>query len=217
MYNTATSQFVIRDDRCSEPEDELGSVIHAILLMIETRDPYTANHQRRVANVARTIASEMKLSAEDIANIYTAGILHDIGKASIPMEILTKPSRLTPYEFTIVQTHPVIGYDILGKVGFIEPVTRAILQHHERTNGSGYPHGLTGDDTVLGAKILAIADVVESMSSPRFYRPALGLGCALEEIAHNKSVLYDNEAVDICLSLFQNNELEFQKLMVPLL
>jgi putative nucleotidyltransferase with HDIG domain len=212
MKHLVTGQSVIDDYQYSDIGDELDSVVYAKILMlsmIKTVDAHTAKHQRRVANLARTIASEMKLSEKEISNIFTAGILHDIGKASIPLEILNKPSKLSPYEFSLVQTHPATGYKILNEAGFLEPVTEAVLQHHERTDGSGYPYGLADKDIILEAKILAIADVVEAISSQRPYRPAMGLDYALEQVVINKSILYDSEVVETCLTLFQNNELKF--------
>jgi PAS domain S-box-containing protein/putative nucleotidyltransferase with HDIG domain len=180
----------------------LGGTIQAMALIVETRDPYTAGHQRRVANLARAISSEMGLSNEEIEGIRIAGIIHDMGKILVPAEILSKPGRLTENEFGIIKSHPQVGYDILNNIDFPWPVAEIVLQHHERLDGSGYPQGLLQDKTLLEAKILAVADVVEAMASHRPYRPALGVDKALEEISRNSGTLYDPEVVDACLRLF---------------
>jgi len=179
-------------------------------LTVETRDPYTGGHQRRATNLARAIATEMGLSEEQIDGIRMAGLVHDLGKISVPAGILNKPSRLTEDEFGIVQTHPQVGYDILKTIEFPWPVAQIVLQHHERMDGSGYPKGLVGKDVLLEARILAVADVVEAMSSHRPYRPALGMDKALEEISRNKGVLYDPSVVDACLKVFTEKGLKFE-------
>ena len=183
-------------------------VIHAISLTIEMRDPYTAGHQRQVANLACEIAKEMGLSEWDIEGIRIMGLLHDVGKIAVPAEILSKPGQINQNEFSIIKTHPYVGYEILNGIEFPWPVTQAILQHHERLDGSGYPEGLSGTDIILEARILGVADVVEAMSSHRPYRPALGFDRALEEISQNRGTLYDPEVVDACSRLFQKNEVE---------
>jgi putative nucleotidyltransferase with HDIG domain len=181
----------------------LGGVVQAISLTVETRDPYTAGHQRRVANLARAIAQEMGLPEDQVDALRMAGIVHDLGKISIPAEILSKPSQLSNIEFSLIKAHPQISYDILKDIDFNWPVAEIVLQHHERINGSGYPNGLSGKDIYLEARILAVADVVEAISSHRPYRPAYGIDVALEEIEKNKDVLYDPEAVEACLRLFR--------------
>jgi putative nucleotidyltransferase with HDIG domain len=155
----------------------------------------------------------MVLSQWQIMGIHIAGLLHDVGKVAVPAEILSKPGKINQYEFNIVKNHCQVGYDILQKIEFPWPVTKAILQHHERLNGSGYPEGLSGEDIILEARILGVADVVEAMSSHRPYRPALGLECALQEISQASGILYDSKVVDACLGLLKENEPEFDRLM----
>jgi putative nucleotidyltransferase with HDIG domain len=181
----------------------LQGIIRVISLIIETRDPYTAGHQRGVADLARSIARVMDLPPERIEGIRLAAIVHDLGKISVPAEILAKPSRLTEAEMSIIRIHPQSGYEILKKVEFPWPIAQIVLQHHERIDGSGYPQGLCGPDILLEAKILGVADVVDAMCSHRPYRPAIGLDKALAEITQNRGILYDPEVVDACLKYFQ--------------
>ena len=188
----------------------LDATIQAIALTVEARDSYTAGHQRRVANLARAIATEMGLSKEQIDGIRMAGIIHDIGKISIPAEILSKPGRLDDLQYGLIQAHSQIGYDILKTVDFPWPVAQMVLQHHERIDGSGYPQGLSGEDIMLEARILVVADVVEAMASFRPYRPALGIDKALAEISQNRGILYDPEAVDACLKLFTEKRFKLE-------
>jgi HD-GYP domain-containing protein (c-di-GMP phosphodiesterase class II) len=183
----------------------LRATIQAIAMTVETRDPYTAGHQRCVSDLARAIATEMGLSRERIDGIRMAGTIHDLGKISVPAEILSKPSELTDLEFGIVKTHAQSGYDILKDVEFPWPIARMVLEHHERMDGSGYPKGLVAEETLLESRILSVADVVESMASHRPYRPALGIDAALEEIEKNRGILYDNTVADACLRLFREN------------
>jgi putative nucleotidyltransferase with HDIG domain len=194
----------------SELQKAMDGVIHAMSLVVGSRDPYTAGHQRRVAELARAIAKEMRLSEWQIRGIYIAGLLHDVGKISVPSEILSKPGKINATEFSIIKNHCQVGYEILQKIDFPWPVTRAILQHHERLDGSGYPEGLSGKDIVLEARILAVADVVEAMSSHRPYRPALGLSSALEEISRASG---DSDVVEACLRLLNGKEPEFDRIM----
>jgi len=168
---------------------------------LNIRDPYTSGHQRRVVRLAAAIAEEMGCSMDQIEGITVAGNLHDIGKISIPSEILSKPGKLSDLEFAIVKTHPQAGYEIVKDIEFPWPVAEVIMQHHERRNGSGYPRGLTGEEILLEARIMAVADVVEAISSHRPYRPSLGIDIALEEIAQNRGILYDPDVVDACLKL----------------
>jgi PAS domain S-box-containing protein len=181
----------------------LRATVQSISMIVEMKDPYTSGHQQRVADLARSIATEMGLSADRQDFIRTASAIHDIGKISIPSEILSKPTKLTDLEFNLIKTHSQSGYDILKDIEFPWPVADVVLQHHERMNGSGYPQGLKGDDILLEARILAVADVVEALASHRPYRPALGIDLALKEIAGNKGILYDADAADACLKLFQ--------------
>ncbi len=195
-----------------ELQKALDGIIHALSSAIETRDPYTAGHQYRVAELACAIAGEMGLSEQSIQGVRIAGLLHDVGKLVVPAEILSRPGRLNEHEFSIIKSHPAVGYEILKTIEFPWPVPRAILQHHERLNGSGYPKGLSDEDIILEARILGVADVVEAMSSHRPYRPALGIDSALNEISLRRDILYDSEVVDACLRLFQEDEFEFKEL-----
>jgi putative nucleotidyltransferase with HDIG domain len=170
---------------------------------VETRDPYTAGHQRRVADLARAIASEMNLKSEQIDGVRMASMIHDIGKISLPSEILTKPTELTKLEYNLIKTHPESGYNILKDIEFPWPIAQIVLEHHERIDGSGYPNGLTGEQILLESRIIATADVVEAISSNRPYRPARGLDAALDEISKNKGILYEPDTVDACLRLFR--------------
>lgn len=183
-------------------EKTLEGTIQAITLMVETRDRYTAGHQQRVTQLACAIAREMGLSSKQIQTIRIAGLLHDLGKIFIPTEILSKPGRLTDIEFAIIKTHPKAGYDILKNIDFPWPIADIVVQHHERIDGSGYPSGLQGEEITLEARILAVADIVEAMSSHRPYRPSLGLDRALKEVIDNKGVFYDPDVVDACLRVF---------------
>ena len=160
----------------------IGGTIQAIVQVVEMRDPYTAGHQRRVADLARSIATEMGLPSDVIEGIRMAAAIHDIGKVSVPSEILSKPGKLTQNEFELIKDHSLTGYDILKDVEFPWPIAEIIYQHHERLDGSGYPRGLKGDDVLLEARIIALADVVEAMASHRPFRPARGIDAAMDEI-----------------------------------
>lgn len=180
----------------------LDGTVDALATTLEMRDPYTAGHQKRVAMIACKIAEEMGLSDETIHGIRVMGFLHDIGKIVVPAEILSKPGKINEYEFHIIKAHSQVGYDILKGVELPWPVALATIQHHERIDGSGYPKGLKGDEIILEARILAVADVLEAMASHRPYRPALGLEKALEEISQKRGIYYDPDVVDACLRLF---------------
>ncbi|MCJ7588644.1 MAG: PAS domain S-box protein [Candidatus Aminicenantes bacterium] len=190
--------------------EALGGIIQVLSSTTEKRDPYTAGHQRRVADLARAIGREMGLDTERVEGLRLTGTIHDIGKIAIPAEILSKPGSLTETELKLIQTHPEVGHDILGDINFSWPVAEIVLQHHERMNGSGYPAGLKGDDILLEARILCVSDVVEAMASHRPYRPALGIEAAIEEIERNKGVLYDPEVVAACLKLFREKDFKFK-------
>ncbi|PKN53155.1 MAG: hypothetical protein CVU55_02790 [Deltaproteobacteria bacterium HGW-Deltaproteobacteria-13] len=191
-----------RKESIDRLRNALGGTIRAIASMVETRDPYTAGHQRRVSDLARAIATEMGLSNDRVEGLRVAAIIHDIGKLSIPAEILSKSSKLTNIEFNLIKYHSQSGYDILKDIEFPWPIARMVIEHHERMDGSGYPNGITGDNLLLESRILSVADVVEAMVSHRPYRPALGPNKALEEIVRNKGTLYDPDVVNICLRLF---------------
>jgi PAS domain S-box-containing protein/putative nucleotidyltransferase with HDIG domain len=183
-------------------EKTLIATVNALASAAESRDPYTAGHQRRVTVLACAIATEMGLPEEQFAGLRLAGLIHDIGKINIPVQILNKPGRISEIEFSIIKTHSQTGYNIVKDIEFPWPVARIILQHHERLDGSGYPVGLKAGEIVGEARILAVADVLEAMASHRPYRPALGIDAALTEIVQAKGVLYDPEVVDICQRLF---------------
>jgi HD-GYP domain-containing protein (c-di-GMP phosphodiesterase class II) len=178
-------------------------------MTIEARDPYTSGHQTKVSRLARAIAQDMALSSDTVDNIRIAGSIHDIGKISVPAEILSKPGKLTDVEFSLIKLHPQTGYDILKNAELPYPIAEIILQHHERLDGSGYPQGLKNDQILLESQIIMVADVVEAMASHRPYRPALGVDAALEEIAKNRGVLYDEKVVEACLRLFREKGFEF--------
>jgi PAS domain S-box-containing protein/putative nucleotidyltransferase with HDIG domain len=181
----------------------IGTITLTLSTVIESRDPYTAGHQKRVASLSRAIAQEMDLSTDKCAAVRMAGTLHDIGKISIPSEILSNPAKMTDKAYEIIKDHSQTGYDILRQIEFPWPIAEIVLQHHERMDGSGYPKGLSGNDIMLEARIIAVADVVEVMASHRPYRPALGIDAALAEIEKNRALLYDSHAVDACLRLFR--------------
>lgn len=177
--------------------------VEAIASIVELRDPYTSGHQMRVAELARGIARQMALSEEDQQAIHLAGVVHDLGKISVPSELLSKPGRLNDVEFSMIKMHPQAGYDILKGIDFSWPIAQIVLQHHERMDGSGYPQGLKGDEILLGARILSEADVVEAMSSHRPYRAGLGDDAALEEIIRGRGVHFDPQVVDACVAMFK--------------
>jgi len=187
----------------------LSAIIEALENTVEVRDPYTAGHQRRVADLGRSIGSQMGFSEDIIDGIRIGGILHDIGKINVPIDILMKPGSLTDLEFSLIKLHPQVGYDVLKGIDFPWPVPKIILQHHERIDGSGYPKGLKNGDILMEAKILSVADVVEAMASHRPYRPALGVDKALKEISDKKGTLYASEAVEVCLGLFKTQGYTF--------
>ena len=189
----------------------MGGVVQAMALTVERRDPYTAGHQRRVSDLARGVAAEMALPAHQIDGIRMAGLIHDLGKICVPAEILSKPGQLTEIEHTLIKDHPQVGYEILKEIEFPLPVAQIVLQHHERIDGSGYPVGLSGDEIIIEAKTLAVADVVEAMASHRPYRPTLGRDMALEEISKNRGSLYDPDVVDACIKLLTEEDFKFRQ------
>jgi PAS domain S-box-containing protein len=198
-----------RQESLERLHKSLGATINAVAGMVESRDPYTAGHQRRVADLADAMAREMRLEESRIEGLRMAGMIHDLGKIAIPSEILTKPTKLTQVEYQIVQTHAQSGYDILKDIDFPWPIARMVLEHHERIDGSGYPNHRRDGDILMESKILAIADVLEAMASHRPYRPSLGIAPALDEIAKNKGILYDDDVADVCLKLFAEKRFSF--------
>ena len=202
-YEGIIEDITDRKDSFERMKNALGGTVRALASVVETRDPYTAGHQRRVAELALAIAGEMNLSTVHIEGLRVAAIIHDIGKISVPAEILTKPGKLTDLEFGMIKTHSQTGYDILKDIDFPWPVAKIVIEHHERINGTGYPRKLKGNDIFIEARIMCVADVVEAMASHRPYRASLGIEAALEEIEKNKGILYDKTVVDACLRLFR--------------
>ena len=192
-------------------QNNLEDTVKAIATIVEMRDPYTAGHQVRVADLAVAIAKQMELPNEQIHAIHLAGMVHDVGKIKVPAEILSKPGRINDLELGLIKVHAQAGYDILKGIDFPWPIAQMVLQHHERFDGSGYPQGLKGDDILLEARILSVADVVEAMSSHRPYRPGLGNDAAMEEITKNRGKFYDPQVVDACLALFREQHYAFQE------
>lgn len=188
----------------------IKGTIQAMAAIAEARDPFTSGHQNKVASLAYAIAGEMGLSSYVADGIRTAGVIHDIGKISVPAEILCKPSKLSLIELSIVRAHSQAGYDILKEIEFPWPISKMVLQHHERLDGSGYPHGMKGDQILQGSLILAVADVVEAITFHRPYRPSLGIDAALEEVEKNKGILYDIQAVEACIRLFRERGFKFE-------
>jgi PAS domain S-box-containing protein/putative nucleotidyltransferase with HDIG domain len=187
----------------------IEGAINAVALTTEIRDPYTAGHQHRVAKLACSIGRELGLSEKQIEGVRVAGTLHDIGKIYVPAEILSRPGRLRQNEINLIKDHAQVGYDLLSTIEFPWPVAQIVLQHHERINGSGYPFGLSGDEILIEAKIMSVADVVEAMASHRPYRPALSIEEALLEILQQRGVLYAPEAVDACIKVFTQKGFTF--------
>jgi len=187
----------------------LDETTGALSTAVEIRDPYTAGHQERVTRLAEAIAAEMNFSDERISAVHTAGMLHDIGKIYVPAEFLSRPGKITDNEYNILKQHAQEGYEILKSIEYKYPIAEIVYQHHERINGSGYPRKLSGDRILIEARIISVADVVEAMASPRPYRPALGIDKALDEIRKNRGILYDENVVDACLTLFQDKGFQF--------
>jgi len=190
---------------------ELIEVAQTIAKTVEKRDLYKANHHRRVADLAHAIGTEMNLKSEQNNGIRIAALIHDIGKISVSAVLLNKPRRLTSSEFELVKIHAQSGYEMLKDIAFPWPVAMMVLEHHERVNGSGYPNGVTGDHLLVESRILAVADVVDSISHHRPYRPAMGINVALYDIKGNRGVLYDPEVVDVCLRLFNEKKYKIKE------
>lgn len=191
-------------------EVAMSGTISVISLISESRDPYTAGHQRGVADLAAAIAREMGLPEERTKMIHMAGLIHDIGKINVPAEILSKPGKLNSVELSLIKNHPETGYNILSQVDFTPIISQIVYQHHEKIDGSGYPRMLSGDKIILEARIITVADVVEAMANHRPYRPALGIEKALDEIRANRGVTYDPDVADACIALFANNRFHFE-------
>ena len=200
-YQENLEQMVAQ--RTAELREALEGTIHAMATTVESRDPYTAGHEQRVARLARAIAEEMGRPEEEVLGTYYAGLVHDVGKIGVPAEILSSPAKLCKEAMGMIRKHPETGFRILDSVHFPWPLAEIVRQHHERLDGSGYPLGLTGDAMRVEARILAVADTVEAMASHRPYRPALGIEAALAEIAEKRGTLYDAEVVDACVRLFR--------------
>lgn len=188
----------------------LESTIQAIATIVEKRDPYTAGHQRRVAKLAVAIAQKMGINPDRVEGLRLASIVHDIGKVSVPTEILTNPNQLDPNDFEVVKTHPVIGFEILRELKFSTPVAQIVSQHHERLNGTGYPNHLKGEHILVESRILAVADVVEAIISHRPYRPARSVSEALEEIEKASGEYYDSDVVNACCKLFREDRFQLE-------
>ncbi|MFC2165190.1 HD domain-containing phosphohydrolase, partial [Acidobacteriota bacterium] len=195
------------EDELRESQERIRRTIEitvrALATTIEMRDPYTAGHQRRVAKLASDIAEEMGLTQDRVDNVKIAGIIHDIGKIYVPVEILTRPGKLSDCEINIIKAHPKYGHDIMSETEVPQPIADIVMQHHERVNGSGYPDGKKGQDILLESRILSVADVVEAMSSHRPYRSALGVDVALKEIENFTGIYFDPAVAEACLSLFK--------------
>lgn len=186
--------------------------VNSLIYALEKRDPYTAGHQQRVSFLAGAMAREMGLGESVVEGIYVAGRLHDLGKIYVPSEFLTRPGHLTEEEYNVIRTHPKIGFDILKDIEFPWPVASAVLQHHERLDGSGYPYGIEGDMISLESKILAVADLVEAMATNRPYRISPGLDNALEELDEKRNTWYDSDCVDVCIDLFTKKNYKWEPL-----
>jgi len=190
-------------------QKSLDEIVNAMSLTLEERDPYTAGHQRRTTDLSLAIARELGLPEHVTKGLQMAGLIHDMGKISVPGEILSKPGGLNDAELQLIKRHPQVAYDILNQIDFPWPVDQIVLQHHEKMDGSGYPQGLSGEEILLESRILCVADVVETMETHRPYRSSLGREAALEEISRNRGVLYDSEVVDACLRLFQERGFQY--------
>jgi HD-GYP domain-containing protein (c-di-GMP phosphodiesterase class II) len=184
----------------------LDDIVKAMSRTLEERDPYTAGHQKRTTELSLAIARKMGLPEHRVKGLELAGLIHDMGKISVPSEILSKPGGLNEAELQLIKRHPQVAYDILSQIDFPWPVDQIVLQHHEKLDGSGYPQGLSGDDILLEARILSVADVIETMETHRPYRPSLGRQAALDEITRYRDILYDGEVVDTCLDLLSEED-----------
>ncbi len=208
------------EQKTLEIQEMLEASIYSMALMAEIRDPYTAGHQQRVAQLACAIAQKMGLSERIIQGIHIAGILHDVGKIRVPVSILNRTGTLLNAEIEVIKIHPQIGFELLKNIPFPWPCAQMVFQHHERLDGSGYPLGIRGSDMLLEAKILAVADVAEATSSFRPYRPAQGIDAAMTELKKNRGIFYDTDAADACIELLESGDFQFdydQKNAAPFL
>lgn len=189
-------------------EAMLWETVKSLTLITEKKDPYISGHQKRVADIAMALAQQLGHDEDLIQGIRVAGMLHDIGKVAVPSEFLSKPLNLLSFEMEVIRQHPSIGFEILQPIPFPWPIAEIVLQHHERWDGSGYPNGLKGEEILVEARIIAVADAVEAISSHRPYRPALGLDVALNEIQGKSGILFDPKCVEACVKLFQKEDPE---------
>jgi len=211
-------KIVVRDNRLEKEFQQsyeklqkfIEGIAYIIAEIVEIRDPYLRGHHQRVSKLATAIAQEMKLPQDKIEGVRFASLVHDVGKVNLPTEIVSKPSKLVEVEFNLLKNHPRTGYEILKKVDFPWPIAEIVFQHQEKIDGSGYPRGLKGDEILIEAKILGVANVVEAMSSYKSYRPALSIDEALTEISKYKNILFDPEVVDTCLKLFKEKGFKFE-------
>ena len=215
-YQERLEQMVVErtdalENSIQQLRSSLDGVIDTLALTVGTRDPYTAGHQMRVADLVAAISDELGFSEDRKIGVRMAAVIHDLGKIAVPAEILNKPGRLSNNEFNLIKEHPQVGFNILKNINFPWPIAQIVLQHHERMDGSGYPRGLSGKEILFEARILAVADVVETMASHRPYRAALGIDKALEEISKNKGIYYDQKISDICIKLFTEKKFKFKK------
>lgn len=212
-----TDLELLIENRTSELKKAMQSIISLLTHVVESKDPYTAGHQVRVGNLAGEIANRMRLNTDMVEAIRVIGYIHDIGKVAIPTELLSKPGKLSELEFALLKTHSTSGFEMLINEQLPKNISEAIYQHHERMDGSGYPRGLKGNEILIEAQILMVADVVEAMSSHRPYRPALGLENALDEIKKNSGVLYNTDIVNICVNLFEVDNYKLDEKQYPIL
>jgi putative two-component system response regulator len=216
LKDSLESQNVILEEKVREKtaalNEMLSATIQTMALAVEIRDPYTAGHQERVAMLACAIAEKIGLPEAQVNTIRFAGILHDVGKIRIPEAIINRPGKLLALEREMIKIHPQIGYDLLKNIPFPWPIAEIVLQHHEKLDGSGYPRGLSGEEILLEARILTVADVTEAESSHRPYRPTRGIDSALREIISKRGILYDEAAVDACRELFLKDNFEFKEM-----
>jgi putative nucleotidyltransferase with HDIG domain len=212
-FNIMTATISKNNETIKSQSEKLSKnlidIANILANVVEYKDQYTAGHSRNVAYLACEIAKNMKLDDERIMNLNIAGLLHDIGKISVPIEILSKPEKLTKDEYEIIKTHSLTGYNLIRPIEFHPSIARSILEHHERIDGSGYPNGKKGNDLLLESKILAVADAVEAMSLDRPYRDALGIEAALDEVSKKKGILFDKEVVNACINLFKEKDIKF--------